>query len=384
MLGGVEIISRNRDSLRREIAEEARANAGRLELPLHLAVIAGGGADEFVDFLHLDDVALESGNLGDRCDAALAVGKALQLHDHADGGGDLPADRGDGHRQAGHADHLLEARDRVARGIGVDGGHRAFVAGVHRLQHVEGFLAAALAEDDAVGPHAERVLDEFALANFALALDVRRPGFHAADMRLLQLQFRRVLDGDEALLFGNEGRQGVEHRRLAGAGAAGDDERHARTDAAISTAICGRIAPMSTSLLRLKGFFENLRIETSGPSTAIGRTATLTREPSRRRASHKGCDSSTRRPTAETILLTMRRRCDSSLKRTGVGSKTPLRSTKTHSWPLIRISLTLGSLSKGSIGPRPVISSRISATKSSSSCALSGRRSASVYCETSP
>src|SRR5579871_5473060 len=102
MLGGVEIISRNRDSLRREIAEEARANAGRLELPLHLAVIAGGGADEFVDFLHLDDVALESGNLGDRCDAALAVGKALQLHDHADGGGDLPADRGARSRRAGY------------------------------------------------------------------------------------------------------------------------------------------------------------------------------------------------------------------------------------------------------------------------------------------
>jgi hypothetical protein len=33
------------------------------------------------------------------------------------------------------------------------------VAGVHRLQHVEGFLAAALAEDDAVGPHAQCVLD---------------------------------------------------------------------------------------------------------------------------------------------------------------------------------------------------------------------------------
>ena len=43
---------------------------------------------------------------------------------------------------------------------------------------------------------------------------------------------------------------------------------------------------MSTSLLRLNGFLENLRIDTSGPSTPIGRTATLTREPSSRRASH--------------------------------------------------------------------------------------------------
>ena len=60
---------------------------------------------------------------------------------------------------------------------------------------------------------------------------------------------------------------------------------------------------------------ENLRIETSGPSTEIGRTATLTREPSASRASTIGDDSSTRRPMAETILLTMRSRCASSRKR---------------------------------------------------------------------
>ena len=101
----------------------------------------------------------------------------------------------------------------------------------------------------------------------------------------------------------------------------------ALTVAASTSAICGRIAPTSTSLLRLNGFLENLRIETSGPSTATGRTATLKREPSSRRASHIGCDSSTRRPTAATILLMMRSRCCSSLKRTPHGSSWPPRST---------------------------------------------------------
>ena len=43
----------------------------------------------------------------------------------------------------------------------------------------------------------------------------------------------------------------------------------------------------------------------------------------------------------------------------------------------------VGSLSSGSSGPSPVISSRISETKSSSSCVLSARRSTSTYCETS-
>ena len=49
-----------------------------------------------------------------------------------------------------------------------------------------------------------------------------------ADMRLLQLQFGGVLDGDQALLLRDEGRQRVEHRGLAGAGAAGDDRGDAR------------------------------------------------------------------------------------------------------------------------------------------------------------
>src|SRR5262245_19492727 len=47
------------------------------------------------------------------------------------------------------------------------------------------------------------------------------------------------------------------------------------------------------------------------------------------------------------------------------------------------MSLMVGSLSNGSSGPRPVISSRISETKSLNSCVLSGKRSTSTYCETS-
>src|SRR5262245_18152404 len=47
------------------------------------------------------------------------------------------------------------------------------------------------------------------------------------------------------------------------------------------------------------------------------------------------------------------------------------------------MSLMVGSLSSGSSGPRPVISSRISEIKSLNSCVLSGRRSTSTYCETS-
>src|SRR5579872_784146 len=197
-------------------------------MPLHGAVRGGAGAYEFEDFLHLDDVGLQSRDLGDAHHLALAVGLARQLNDDTDGGGDLAADRGDRHRHAGHADHLFKARNGVTRRVGVNRGHRAFVAGIHGLEHVEGFLAAALAEDHAVGPHAQRVFHQIALPDFALAFDVGWPRLHAADVRLLQLQFGGVLDGEQAFFFGNEGGQRVEHRGLARTGAAGNDHRDAR------------------------------------------------------------------------------------------------------------------------------------------------------------
>ena len=47
--------------------------------------------------------------------------------------------------------------------------------------------------------------------------------------------------------------------------------------------------------------FLNLRMVRVGPSIARGGAMTLTRDPSGRRASQMGLDSSTRRPTCDTI-----------------------------------------------------------------------------------
>ena len=58
----------------------------------------------------------------------------------------------------------------------------------------------------------------------ALAFDVRRPRFQPHDVLLLQLQFGRVLDRDDALVVRNEARQRVEQRRFTGTGTAGDDD----------------------------------------------------------------------------------------------------------------------------------------------------------------
>src|SRR3546814_7929437 len=73
------------------------------------------------------------------------------------------------------------------------------MAGVHRGEQVETLRAADFAQDDAVGAHAQGVLDEVADGDRALALQVRRAGFQRQPVRLLQAKLRRVLDGQHAL-----------------------------------------------------------------------------------------------------------------------------------------------------------------------------------------
>ena len=58
---------------------------------------------------------------------------------------------------------IVSMRASASRGrVGVHGRQRAVVAGVHRLQHVERLGAADLADDDPVGPHAQRVAHQVA------------------------------------------------------------------------------------------------------------------------------------------------------------------------------------------------------------------------------
>ena len=194
----------------------------------HLAVRPDPFSVEAEDLLHADHVFFHAGDLGDVDHFAGAVAHARDLHDDRDGRGDLLANRSFRQIQVGHGDHRFQPGQRVARSVGVDRGHRAFVAGVHGLQHVEGFFAANLADDDAVGAHTQAVDQQLPLADRALPFDVGRPGLQAHDVFLRELQFGRVFDGDQALVLRNVLRQDVQERRLAGAGAAGDQDADAR------------------------------------------------------------------------------------------------------------------------------------------------------------
>ena len=147
------------------------------------------------------------------------------------GRGDLLPDGPGGQVEPGHEHHGLEPGQRVAGRVGVDGRDRAVVAGVHGLEHVEGLGPADLADDDAVGPHAQRVADEVADADLASTFDVGRPALEADHVALAELELDRVLDGDDALGVGHERRQHVEQRRLAGAGPAGHEDVQPAADA---------------------------------------------------------------------------------------------------------------------------------------------------------
>ena len=129
-----------------------------------------------------------------------------------------------GSSMPGHQHEHLEPVQRVARRVRVDRGQRPVVAGVHRLEHVERLGAADLADDDAVGPHPERVANEVADAHLALALDVRRARLERDDVPLEQPKLGRVLDRDDPLLAGDERGDGVQERRLPGAGTARDQD----------------------------------------------------------------------------------------------------------------------------------------------------------------
>src|SRR5262245_28623716 len=224
---------RQMDAHHLELLDELRPDARRLEPALDLA-FDDTGLLEDEDVLHDDDVAFHALDLGDVDDLPGPVLEAALLDDEVDRGGELLADGADREVDAGHEDHRLEARQHVAGAVGVAGRHRAIVAGVHRLKHVQRLTGAALSDDDPVGPHPEGVADELPDRDGALALDVGRPRLERHDVLLAELELGGVLDRHDPLVVRDERGEDVERGRLDRAGTAGDEDvqagLHARAE----------------------------------------------------------------------------------------------------------------------------------------------------------
>ena len=127
--------------------------------------------------------------------------------------------------------------------------------------------------------------------------------------------------------------------------------RSACTHLAMKSAESRERVPISTSSSIAKRFRANLRIVSSGPESESGAMIAFTREPSGRRASTIGDDSSIRRPTWPTIFVMIRRRCDSSVKPRPVRESRPRRSIQISSGPLTMISEIVASGRSFSSGP---------------------------------
>ena len=102
--------------------------------------------------------------------------------------------------------------------------------------------------------------------------------------------------------------------------------RRASTQARRKSNISGVAVPKPTRSLTVYGFAENFRTVMTGPVSESGGMIAFTRDPSGRRASTLGLDSSMRRPIGAMIRSMMCMTCSSFRKATFVSSSLPLRS----------------------------------------------------------
>src|SRR5690606_4271069 len=107
---------------------------------------------------------------GNGQDAALSTGKPADLDDEIQRAGDLAAQAVLAALVACKAGQHLDPVQAFARRVGVQRRHRAFVAGVHGLQHVHDLSAAHFAHHHAVRTHAQAVADEVAYGHATAAV----------------------------------------------------------------------------------------------------------------------------------------------------------------------------------------------------------------------
>src|SRR5260370_8889728 len=106
----------------------------------------------------------------------------------------------------------------------MDRGERAFVTGVHGLQHIESLFASNLTDDNAVRADTQAMEEHVSLAYGSFAFDVGRTRFQADDVFLFELKFCGVFNGDDTIGVGNVPREHVEKSGFAGTGSARDQD----------------------------------------------------------------------------------------------------------------------------------------------------------------
>src|ERR1700722_16782489 len=90
-----------------------------------------------------------------------------------------------------------------------------------------------LTDDEPRWAHAKRLFHQPSDRDFAFALQIGLASLHADHVWQAQLKLEDLLDGDHALASRNRRAEGVQHRRLAGLGAAGHKDVQAGNHAGL-------------------------------------------------------------------------------------------------------------------------------------------------------
>ncbi len=122
-----------------QAVHETGTHAGRFKVAGARALLVDAILHELEDVLHDDRLLLHVQHFGDVGDLSRPALQPVGLNDQVDRRRKLLANRLERQFDPAHRDHRFDTGNGVARVVGVDRRHRAFVAGVHRLQHVERF-----------------------------------------------------------------------------------------------------------------------------------------------------------------------------------------------------------------------------------------------------
>ena len=180
---------------------------------------------EPIQRVEYDTSVLVSYHLSDLHGLSRLISQSGEVDNDVHGGGDLLTDRFKRQTRGTLKHHRFQTAEHILGGVGMAGRERTVMTGVHRLQHVQRLAAATLTDDDSLGPHSQRGLDQIANRDLAGAGGVRVTGLEADKVvDMLDLQLGGVLDGDDTLIMRDVVGQRVEEGRLTGAGTAADKD----------------------------------------------------------------------------------------------------------------------------------------------------------------
>ena len=129
----------------------------------------------------------------------------------------------------GRQNAMCQARECLLRRVRVNGAQAAEMARVQRLQQIESFGAADLADENAIRPvpqcRAKQIRDRHRRQRRLLSeRRLRAARLQTKDVRFVEVNLRRLLDQDNPVPIGNVRRESIQKRRLPSARSARDQD----------------------------------------------------------------------------------------------------------------------------------------------------------------